>query len=543
MNLIKVQEQLNSLPASSQTLAFLQSAAQGMSPMVPPWLALTRMNEINKLMQEGQPNAQPPTESVSESLPKQLAQNMGIMSGMPQAPQGQPAPQGMPQQGGAPMQMGGVPGIPQGGPVQGMPQQAPMKPMAEGGLTSVPVDPRMFNYGSGGIIAFNGESDEQLVDEEDDEEDVGGDILEPISEGSGIDPAVEYRRLQSGINTQLAQQPRAVRSRAAVEKDLGGNAIYGVDEGPIGQKRLAALEGLQKEREAGFGIQKQQLQDKKLSNFWKSLIDAGEATRGQSGIGALLGGFGRSSIAAQEELNAEEGKLREAQIASKDKLSEAAEKYQELRRAIKNGDVAAERKADIELSKIAKDLNMSKNTMLGRMASGTLGLLSAQERRKGMVEAVKVRASGKGAAKEKVPTDLMQAQKIELDALIEGGAPDNAATRRLAMNRAQDRMSKSAGTERVEVSKIDKANTEFNNRMLTDPYLRKLRRTDEKAYDAEVAKMRDEIEKRFGVRPTDEDPNTLGRAAKPTGSGIPSALPKPAASATVPPLPPGFERR
>lgn len=539
MNLVKIQEQLNSLPASPQTLAFLQAAAQGMSPVVPPWLALTRMNEISKMMQEGQPNAQPPTEPVAESLPKQLGQQMGIMSAMPQAPQapqGQPAPQGMPIQGQpAPqMQMAGVPGIPQGGPVQGMPQQAPMKPMAKGGLTSVPVDSRMFEYGSGGIVAFANEENDQLVEDEGEdggEDDAGGAMLEAMPAGSSVDPAAEYRRLQSGINAQLAQKPREVRTRENVEKALGGNAAYGIEEGPIGQQRLAMLEKLQKEREAGFDIQKQQLQDKKLSNFWKALIDAGEATRGQQGLGALLGGFGRSSIASQEALQEEENKLREAQIGSKDKLSEATEKYQELRRAIKNGDVAAERKADIELAKLAKELGVSKNTLLGKLAIGNLNLLAAQERRKGTENAARIRAANKGPAKEKVPTDLMQAYQIELNNLVEGGAEPNAATKKLAMNLAQDRMSKSAGTVRAGASTLTDANNEFRNRTLTDGTLRALRRTDPVAYEAKLKEIREEIKQEYGILPTAKDPSA---------SGIASVPPKPAASATIPPLPPGF---
>jgi hypothetical protein len=54
-------------------------------------------------------------------------------------------------------------------PPQAPPQQAPQTVMAaDGGLMGLPVDSRMFEYGSGGIVAFNGQNNDQVV--EDDQE-------------------------------------------------------------------------------------------------------------------------------------------------------------------------------------------------------------------------------------------------------------------------------------------------------------------------------------------------------------------------------------
>lgn len=64
-------------------------------------------------------------------------------------------------------------------------------------------------------------------------------------------------------------------------------------------KRMEAREGEEKSR---F---EQTEKDRARAALWKSLISAGEATRGQKGIGALFGGFGK---AAGEEMEAARGR-------------------------------------------------------------------------------------------------------------------------------------------------------------------------------------------------------------------------------------------
>ena len=148
MNLIQVQDRLNKLPPLPQSIQYLTAAAQGGNPQVPPFMALARISEINKEMQSAQNQSQPPAEPLNQSLPKQALQNMGIGA----LGQGQPMPQqGMPQGAQpAPQQAPQMP--PQQAPQQGAPQQ--VMTAADGGLMSLPVDDSMFEYGSGGIVAF-----------------------------------------------------------------------------------------------------------------------------------------------------------------------------------------------------------------------------------------------------------------------------------------------------------------------------------------------------------------------------------------------------
>ena len=169
MNLMEVQSRLNKLPPLPESVQYLTAAAQGGNPQVPPYMALARISEINKEIQSTQ-QTQPPAEPLNQSLPKQALQSMGI--GALQQGQQQQGMQQMAQQAGA-AQQAAPPGIPQ--PVrqqqQPQPQQMqapqgaqPVRMAADGGLMSLPVDPRMFEYGSGGVVAFNGEDGDQEVE-------------------------------------------------------------------------------------------------------------------------------------------------------------------------------------------------------------------------------------------------------------------------------------------------------------------------------------------------------------------------------------------
>jgi hypothetical protein len=92
------------------------------------------------------------------------------------------------------------------------------------------------------------------------------------------------------------------------------------------------------------------------ADFWQSLIDAGEATRGQKGIGALLGGFGRSSGAAQARADKRENaqmKLRREQEMGMAKMRAELEA---ARRAEARGDFEAAFKHKQDAEKIGMDL-------------------------------------------------------------------------------------------------------------------------------------------------------------------------------------------
>jgi len=525
MNLIQVQDRLNKLPPLPQSIQYLTAAAQGGNPQVPPFMALARISEINKEMQSAQNQSQPPAEPLNQSLPKQALQNMGIGA----LGQGQPMPQqGMPQGAQpAPQQQPQMP--PQQAPQQGAPQQ--VMTAADGGLMSLPVDDSMFEYGSGGVVVFSGEDGDQEVEDEDvgEEGDVGA------GEGARVsyDAVAELRKLQPQIAAQMKQGVRPVRSRTDIEAALTKD--YGVDTGPVGTKYLEGLASLKEAKAAERALQQEDITQREKMAVARALADWSEGSRGQKGLGGL-NAFTRSYTGSAEKLMGEKADLRESGIKVEELLNEAKYKVQALRQAQKDGDVKAEQKADVDLAKIAKDLGVSKNTLIGRALTGNLNVIGKQISADAQIQAARERAKAKGAGAAKKPTDLGTSYEIELAALIAEGEPDDASTRKRAMNLAQDRLSKSAGTGRVDVSRVEKANQEFLERYYTPEYsdLRKMRKKNPTEYAAGIAKLKNQIKNEFGIAPT---VMSGGNAPAPADSPAPAPATAPAAApSTTPPI-------
>lgn len=525
MNLLEVQDRLNKLPPRPESIQYLTAASHGQNPQVPPYMALARISEINKQMQTAQNKPQPPAEPLNQSLPKQAMQSMGI-GALPQgAPQGMPqgAPQGMPQ------------GAPQQAPAQGAPQQAPQAPqaMAEGGLAGLPVDPRMFEYGSGGVIAFaNPEGKQDVEDpdaeEDDDEEDADVEVGAGAEASANYDPVAALEKLKPQIAAAMKQGVRPVRSRAAIEAELDSKKDYGVDEGPIGQKYLEGLGGLKEAKANERAIQGGDIDTSRRLAASKGLLDWSDASRGQTGMGGV-GALGRNYISSTERFMKEEQALREEAIKDQSLINEAQYKVQALRQAQRSGDVKAEQKADVDLAKIAKDLGVSKNKLIQAAITGNLGVIGKQVMAKAQVDAAKERAKGKaagaGAAKK---TDLDKVYENKLAALIDAGEPNDALTREKAMTAAAATLSKSAGTERNRITSVKEANTEFANRILMDREARKFR-SDPVKYKTRAEAIRKEVETEFGILPTAAVP-----AIPVTPTPIPQDTPAPAAGPITP---------
>lgn len=95
------------------------------------------------------------------------------------------------------------------------------------------------------------------------------------------------------------------------------------------------------------------------ADFWKSLIDAGEATRGQKGLGALLGGFGKSAgaseAAAAERADAQAKARREQDLG----MAKMRAELESARRAEARGDFEAAFKHKQDAEKIGRDLQQT----------------------------------------------------------------------------------------------------------------------------------------------------------------------------------------
>jgi predicted RecB family endonuclease len=351
MNLIQIQEHLKDLPTQ-----VVMSYANGQNPEVPPYMAL---GELNRRKTSEQRKTEPPTQSVKEKLESEVG-GRGMPQGAPQAaPQGiaqLPAAQGAPQQ------------MPQGAP-QEMPPSAPPPPqgmppgMAAGGVAGLPVRNDMFHYAPGGIVAFAGGElvrgpGGELVPDDDtsgEAEARAGMAAADQSQGppaSAIQPA----GLQSLIAPATAAIAKAIRGESDEPLPTNPDIIRQevLDKHPelatlvntIPGAELAKLsEKLMAQNEAS----KAQFQDnQKRLNFGAlgdALIAAGEATRGQKGIGAAFAGFGKSySNYTAEDIKRQQAQqaLERQQTIEVSKLNADIETLrQAYAKAIVDGDISA----------------------------------------------------------------------------------------------------------------------------------------------------------------------------------------------------------
>ena len=190
-----------------------------------------------------------------------------------------------------------------------MSQPGGMPGMADGGLTTLPMDQDMFNYAPGGIVAFANEGLVGLP------EDLANTIMREQLEG------------KVGLPMPVSREDE--RKRIALENpELG--AMLNKVPGEALTRLISQLEQQgqqQRERfQEGEG-------SRGLAALSQALIAAGEATRGQKGmgLGAALGGFGKSynaATAATEERVARQQALERAQTIETMKLQSDIDQMQ-----------------------------------------------------------------------------------------------------------------------------------------------------------------------------------------------------------------------
>ena len=176
----------------------------------------------------------------------------------------------------------------------------------------------------------------------------------PIPAPQGIatvapQPIAETPAMQALRTSIPQQQPTILQSyeeelKKAAEKD----PYLTKRPGEKIEQYLATLERRDREDQERF---QQMEKDRTRSALWKSLMAAGEASRGQRGIGALLGGFGRT---AETEAEAARGREEKQQLLQREREMNRIKMMQEIetaRIAQSRGDFAAKRQADMEVAK------------------------------------------------------------------------------------------------------------------------------------------------------------------------------------------------
>jgi len=337
MNLIQIQEHLKDLPTQA-----IMAYANGQNPQVPPYMALGEMNRRKNMEQRA---AQAPNSSVKEKLEGELAQQValpGIGQGMNMRmnPEGMPEPMPAVQPQMAPqMPKMQNPPLAQKTPPQQMSQPGSIPAgapgMADGGLATLPVDPDMFSYAPGGIVAFANEDNEQVVPAP---EETGG----SASGDQGLPVALANQILRDQLSgrSNLPQPVDRDKVRAEVlakRPELAGilNKLPGEALGKLATE-LESQNKSQRERfQEGEGRQG-------LAALSNALIAAGEATRGQKGfggIGAAFGGFGKAYNASTAEAEQRASRQQAVERAQTIETMKLQSDIEQMQRAFAEGDI------------------------------------------------------------------------------------------------------------------------------------------------------------------------------------------------------------
>ena len=341
MNLIQIQEHLKDLPTQA-----IMAYANGQNPQVPPYMALGEMNRRKSMEQRA---AQAPDSSVKEKLESELSQQIAL-PGVGQGMNMRINPAGMPQ----PMPSAQPQMAPQMPRMQNPPMARPMPPqqmsqpgsipagapgMARGGLAELPTRRSMFNYAPGGIVAFAEESNEQLVLPP-------GESVSGTYSDSGDDGKLPVELANQILRKRLMGQvdlPQPVDRNQVIAEQIAKNPEYAALLNKLPGDALAKLATQLEEQNKAQRARFQEGEGRQgLAALSQALIAAGEATRGQKGfggLGAALGGFGKSynaATVAEVERAAKQQALERAQTIETMKLQADIEG---MRRAYAEGDI------------------------------------------------------------------------------------------------------------------------------------------------------------------------------------------------------------
>ena len=415
MNLIQLQEHLKDLPMRS-----IMEYANGRNPQVPPYLALGELNR-RKQMEQSAKTAQPPQGTVKDRIEQEVMGGQpnpmqAAAQGQPQAPvQGQPEPQQeMPQ-----MAAGGLTALPVGdmfkfasgggvvafadeGLVVDQAEQAAREAKAalrQYGLRQQQQDPEGFAAAQAAAAAadaaLNDARRAAFASQAGPAGAMGKTMGAPVSQRApAVQPEISPDDQSAAETARLARQnaapPQAPAGVAALPtatpsmSPAGGGMpslkmptapqftapdVEAYDKklaefkkanpGLAGSEFQALLDKIAKQDEADRAKFVTQEKARTRADFWKALIDAGEATRGQKGLGSLFGGFGRSAGAsaaeAAERENAQIKMRREQELG----MAKMRSELENARRAEARGDFESAFKHRQDAEKIGRDLQQT----------------------------------------------------------------------------------------------------------------------------------------------------------------------------------------
>jgi len=544
MNLIQVQEHLKDMPMRA-----IMEYANGKNPQVPPYLALGELNR-RKQMEQSARTGTPPQGTVKDKLEKEITgQATDLMQAgaarqaqsneqLQQSLMGQPqpVPEGTPQ---PPQQEEEMPEMPQmaAGGLTTLPTNDMFKFAGGGGVVAFAggdavvdefsaANPEFFNQQLEQNKIKNEErqrlkSQQELVEKIKFLETAAPEVAERLKreraselpqaaapakaqQGIAYDPATATRRsdFPQGQPAPAAAPPgggipASIRmpgapsftapDKEAYSKELA--AFKQANPGIAGAGFEALLNKMAQQDEADRGRVSEQEKARTRSDFFQALIAAGEATRGQKGIGALFGGFGKSAGAAEaaafERADAQAKMRREQEMG----MAKMRAELEAARRAEARGDFEAAFKHKQDAEKIGMDLQQ-------KQFSNEMEIAKLKEQARGN--------SIQAAGQNRSPALIQMAQEIQRqnkgmtfnEALDRASIAQQGAQYQSADARRQQAIEKAYQEERPHDPKM----IEY---MTKDPAeKRRMAQENQDAYNR--------IRARFGAGPTGQqtDPNT-----------------------------------
>ena len=195
---------------------------------------------------------------------------------------------------------------------------------------------------------------------------------------------------------------------------------------PVEQDYFKRLQALAEKQGAGDRQTAEDIQSQRRMDLYQSLIAAGEATRGQRGLGALFGGMGASLGKASTARAGEEAKLRTGALDREALLEKAQYELRGLERARAEGNREKMLKHREELLKLERELASSRLQGLAGVTGAEMGA--------GSREAI----AGERNATQRVLAENAALQKQIRDAATAAGKEEDRDLRRQqALSQAQ----------------------------------------------------------------------------------------------------------
>ena len=191
-----------------------------------------------------------------------------------------------------------------------------------------------------------------------------GVIRPAVAPPSGIETAIGLGPLQQQLVAALAAKPVAYPSRETLLAQQTDPYLK-KRPGEVAEEYLTKAE---REMEEERGKFQQSEKERAREALWKSLLAAGEGSRGGQGIGGLLSGFGRTALESMESSRQREAAQRATERDMRMNFMKMRQSIEDSRIAMARGDFNDALKAQTDAATFAQRANADRNSLLASAA-------------------------------------------------------------------------------------------------------------------------------------------------------------------------------